>query len=45
MKLFVKNIRKDGKLTVVYAYSNGVCLTKIITKEQLQKDREKGYGE
>ena len=41
MILQVKNKRKDGKYTVVFAYSNGVRITKILTAEQLKVEKEK----
>lgn len=42
--IYVKNVRRDGKLTVIYVFPlNGTRLTKIISREQLALERIKGY--
>lgn len=44
MRIFIKNIRRDGKLTVVYVFpDSGAHLTKIITREKLECEQLKGY--
>ena len=42
-RLYINTLRKDGKFSVTYAFSNGVCLKKIRTAEQIKKDHEDGY--
>ena len=43
MRIFVQHERKDGKFKVVYTYSNGVRLAKIVTRAQIEADRAKEY--
>ena len=42
--IWVQNIRKDGKLTVLYVFPiNGTRLKKIISIDQLRAESANGY--
>ena len=41
MRIYVKNVRRDGKLTVALSYDNGVHLQKVMTVQQFEEQNAK----